>query len=603
MRSLPTLLLCLLAFLTPLQAQTDGCGAPLKAADQSRFEQAVNEYNAGHYVVCHDLLRKLAAKNPKSADIQFYLGLCAVRNDTKPAAIRRHFTKLAVLCPDYPDARAHLYLGIIHYSDDQFDDAVTELNRFFEIANSHSNPAYDAVYAEASNYLHWSKFLADAHRNPVPFNPQKIPGVSSADREMMPYLTHDGHTMYYLREAAPDKGRSSFYAPALAKKTWMLYQSLRRDTVFSAGEVLPPPFNRYDGEGSVCLTADGRELYYSVMRMTARGYANVDIYWSHLQSDGSWSDVASVGNTVNGENSWESQPSVTPDGQWLYFASNRKGGLGGTDIWRSHRNADGTWGRAENLGSAVNTPLNEKCPFIHADGKTLYFASNGWQGFGGYDMYFIRIGDTYLQCPTNLGLPLNSEKDDICMGVVADGRNAYYAQDDIYRFELYPAARPEAMRHIQACITDDQGHPLQGRITVQRPDADDMVYRCDRNGTTALMLSLKNNNVVVAQCDGYVPQVITQNPASVRRATDSTRLHLQLRPIKVGDHYPIGKPIDAYVDMLLAHPAMHISIEAPNAGDAQAVYDQFVGRRLRKERLSWRGGTDINTLRITITQN
>ena len=603
MHRLSILLVCLWAASLPLMAQTDGCGTPLKASAQARYDQALIAYEAGHYVACYDELRKLAAKNPKSADIQFYLGLCAVKNDNNPAAIRRYFTKLATLCPDYPDARAHLYLGIIHYSDDRFDEAVVELNRFFEIANSHSNPAYDAVYAEASNYLHWSQFLADAQRNQPPFNPHAIPGVSSSEREMMPYLTHDGNTMYYLRETALGGGYGSFYAPSHAKKVWQLYSSRRRDTAFTAGEPLPPPFNQYDGEGSVTVTADGRELYYSVMRMGPRGYANVDIYQSHRRDDGSWSNVTSVGNIINGENTWESQPSVTPDGQWLYFASNRKGGYGGIDIWRCHRNADSTWGRPENLGPAVNTPLNEKCPFIHADGKTLYFASNGWQGFGGYDLYFIRVGDTYLQCPTNMGLPINSEHDDICLGVSADSRTAYYAQNDIYRFELYPAARPEAMHYTKARVVDEQGNPLPGHITVRRPEADDMHHGCDRSGTTALMLSLKNNNVVVAQCDGYVPQVTTLNSTAVRRATDSSPLLFRLRPVKVGDHYPIAQPIDAYVELLLANPNMHICIEAPRADEAKAVYDQFVARKLRKERLTWRGGTDVGTLRITITQN
>lgn len=601
MRFLLTLLICLWTASLPLRAQNDGCHTPLKASSQERYGQAIKEFEAGHYVVCHDLLRKLAAQNPKSADIQFYLGLCAVKTDNNPAAIRRYFTKLATLCLDYPDARAHLYLGIIHYSDDRFDDAVTELNRFFEIANATSNPAYDAVYAEAANYLHWSQFLAEAHRNQAPFNPRKVAGASTSDNEMMPFLNPDGNTLYYLRETAIGGGHGSFYAPSQAKKRWQLYSSRRRDTAFTVGEPLPPPFNQYDGEGSVCLTADGRELYYSVMRTTPRGYANVDIYTSRRHADGSWSEPVSVGSHINGENSWESQPSVSPDGQWLYFASNRKGGQGGIDIWRCHRNADSTWGRPENLGTAVNTALNEKCPFLHADGKTLYFASNGWQGFGGYDMYFIRIGDTYLQRPTNMGLPINSERDDICLGVAPDGRTAYYAQNDIFRFDLYPAARPEAMRHQWARLTDTAGQPLAGTLSVSRPEAATAVYG-SHDGRVALLLSTQNANVVVAQCEGYMPQVVTLPATAVRRGIDSTRMHFHLRPLKVGDHYPVAQPIDAYVRLLLDHPTLHISIEAPQAADAKSLYDQFVSHRLRKERLSWRGGTDIDQLRITITQ-
>ena len=99
-----------------------------------------------------------------------------------------------------------------------------------------------------------------------------------------------------------------------------------------------------------------------------------------------------------------------------------------------------------------------------------------------------------------------------------------------------------------------------------------------------------------------MPQVATWDATAVRRGIDTNRLQFHLRPIQVGAHYPIAQPIDAYVRLLLDHPTMHICIEAPRATEAQALYDQFVNRRLRKERLSWRGGTDIDRLRITITQ-
>jgi Tol biopolymer transport system component len=156
---------------------------------------------------------------------------------------------------------------------------------------------------------------------------------------------------------------------------------------------LPAPFNSGDPEGGVSLTADGRELYFSIIR-TVAGYANSDVYCVR-RVDGVWQQPDALGPQVNGDRTWESQPTVSPDGRTLIFASNRKGGQGGIDLWRCHRLKNGDWSRAENLGPAVNTAGNERLPFIHADSKTLYFASNGWQGFGGYDMYFINLTDTY----------------------------------------------------------------------------------------------------------------------------------------------------------------------------------------------------------------
>ena len=599
MHRLPIVMVLLFALSTSMCAQElAGCGVPLKSSQQQHYDEALRQYEAGHFTQSNDLLRRVAKQQPRSADVQFWLGMCAVRLD-KPAAVRRHFTRLAELCPDYPDARAHLYHAIILYTDDQFDDAVGELNRFFEIANSTSNPAYDAVYAEASNYLYWSQFLAEAYRNQPPFDPQPVRGVSTPDEEMLPYLAPDGQSLFFLRQMALTSGRT-FYAPSQSKKVWQLCVSHLHDTVFDIGQPLPSPFNQYEGEGSVSLTADGNELFYSVLRYESDGYANVDIYCTRRRPDGSWSPVSSVGSTVNGKRSWESQPSVSPDGQWLYFASNRKGGYGGIDIWRSHRNADGTWGRAENLGPSVNTPLNEKCPHLHADGMTLYFASNGWQGFGGYDFYFIRLGDTYLQRPTNLGLPINGEEDDIGLGVSTDGGTAYYARHDIFRFDLYPAARPEPMCYRQGILTDSAGSPLRGTVTVERAEADAMHYPTDSaTGRYAAMLSLQHENIVIGSAENHVPVSVRVKSAAAR--TDRP-LQMTLAPVRIGGHYPIGPSVETLVNFLLEHPTMHVCIEATSAAEAKAMYDRLVEHHLRRERLAFRGGTDITQLQFRITQ-
>ena len=550
----------------------------------------------------NDMLRKLAAANPRSADIQFYLGLIAAKRDRNPAAIRRYFTKLNALCPDYPDARAHLYMGIIHYSDERYGEAVTELERFFEIANQNSDPKYDAVYAEASNYLHWSKFLDDALRNQVPFSPRAVTGVSTRDDEMMPYITPDGKSMFFLRQVNVNPKPRTYYARSMEEKQTKICYSQWKDSSFTIGVVMGEPFNQYIGEGGVTVTADGNDLYYSVMRYTASGYTNVDIFHTH-KSDGRWGKTESVSPMVNGEKTWEAQPSITADGQYLYFASNRKGGYGGTDIWRCRRLSDGGWSRPENLGPAVNTAGNEKSPFIHADGHTLYFASNGWQGFGGYDMYFINIDDTYRQCPTNMGLPINGEGDDICFGVTTAGNEGYFAKKDIYLFDLYAAARPESMRLSSFTLNDGNGSPIGGTVEVRHGGVSSQYIADSINGQCQLMLSQQKDNIVVARSNGYVPCVVSLRGDEVKRGIPPSRLHIRLQPTAKGGHYPIVGPIEVYADFLLEHPQMSVCIEAPHAADAKTAYDSLLKLKLRPERLSWRGGTDVGTQRMTIVED
>ena len=553
------------------------CGVKVKPGDKSAYTEALAHYNSRNYRQSATLLRKVAARNPKAADPQFWLGMNSVANGFNTSGIRRYFTKCIELCPNYPNPLAHFYMAMILYTDSRYEEAVAELELYFAGANGSDDKAVSAVYEEASNYLYWSQFLADAMLNMAPFDPQRVEGVSSARNETLPFLSVDGQTFYYLREM-PVNREKTFYHRELEEKQWRLCMSRRLDSGWSKGVELPPPFNSGLPEGNVSVTADGSELYYSVIHRNG-GYANSDIFRVRLK-DGKWGTPENCGPQVNGERTWESQPSVSADGQTLYFASNRKGGQGGTDIWRCRRLKNGDWSRAENLGSNVNTTGNEKFPFLAADGRMLYFVSDGWQGFGGYDIYFTDLADVHGNRPTNLGLPINTEGDELCFGVSADGRSAYFAgrtadsrSSDILMFDLYPAARPEPMRKCTVRVTAAG----QARDTV-------------------LLLSERSASTVVLHKDGMLPLIFC---AKASHAPASVTLGDTLTPLAVtflsGSRLtPEGEQVaDALAEWLVGHPRVHIAIECPKYTEAKMVYDRLKKKGLRAERLDFRGGTDI----------
>ena len=596
-------------------AQDDGvtCGPRFKATDQTLFNKAKNLYQAKRYKESREVFHKLTSKYPSAPDPYFYLGMIAVKKDFNAAGIRKYFTKTHSICPNYPNALAHYYKAIVDYTDERYDEAVESLNRYFEITNREQTSEYEAVYEEASNYLYWSQFLAEANRNKVPFTPRVVGGVSSNHNEYLPYLSPDGKTMYYLRQV-PETHSASFYKHELETKHWRLFCSERKDSAFRDGFEMPHPFNTTENEGSPTMTADNKVMYYSRMNMK-NGQPNCDI-WCTRNKNGHWGELENAGTNVNGEKSWESQPSITADGEYLYFASNREGGMGGTDIWRCHRLPNGDWSRAENLGPAINTAGNEKCPFIHADGKTLFFASDGWQGFGGYDMYFINVNDTYLQRPTNMGLPINSENDEICFGVTTDGQQGYYAAkppagvegrggSDIFIFDLYPTAQPESMRLCTGQLTDADGAPASGVILVYRKGSDRARYFIDgENGSISAMLSTQEDNFVVATAKGHLPTVKLIKGATISQNPDFTMGNIQLRPIKKGGRYTVtgiqlatkglsetSKTIvDAYIEFLRENPMVHIRIEGVTEGIVKAVYDYMIEQKMRAERLSYKAG-------------
>lgn len=616
------LLLC-----ASLSAQDQGvtCGPRFKTSDQALFDKAKALFDAKKYKESRDILHKLASKYPAAPDPCFYLGMIAVKKDFNAAGIRRYFPKVIALCPSYPNALAHYYKAIVDYTDANYDEAVRNLNRYFEITNEKRLAEFEAVYEEASNYLYWSQFLSEASKNKVPFEPRVLPGVSSPYNEYLPYITPDGRAMFYLRQV-PETHAATFYKRELATKTWRLFRSEFKDSSFADGVEMPLPFNSSENEGSPTMTADNRVMYYSRMAIK-NGKPNCDI-WRTTYNQGRWSEFENAGTNVNGDKSWESQPSITADGEYLYFASNRDGGMGGTDIWRCHRLPNGDWSRAENLGPAINTAGNEKCPFIHADGKTLYFASDGWQGFGGYDMYFINVNDTYMQRPANMGLPINTEADEICFGVSADGRLAYYAAKppegvdgrggtDILSFDLYPAARPEPMRLCAARLVSDNRTPSGGTLTVCRKDVDNSRYAADStDGSLVAMLSMREDNLLIATAKGCLPTVKRIKAAAVARSSGFAIGDLALRKLKKDGRYTISdiqvgskglspaskSIIDAYIAFLRDNPMVHVRIEGVTENMVKAVYDYMIEQKTRAERLSYKAGGSAE-LQLVVIRN
>lgn len=604
-------LLILPLLILPLLASGQTSCTKVKTSDKDDLDKALAHYEAFQYREASQLLRRVAQKNPKSPDPHFWLGMVSVKNGFNTTGVRKYFSQCIELCPNYPNALAHFYMGIIHYTDERYDEAVAELEQYFSMANNTDDKAQTSVYDEASAYLHWSRFLADAKLNTVPFDPHTLSAISTKRNEMLPFITHDGNRCYFLRQVATKKDKTSFYTKTMEETNWRLFCSDRNDTAFSRGTELPPPFNQGAPEGGVTLTADGHTLYYSRIVNTG-GYANSDIFFTTLD-DGKWGPLQNAGPNVNGDRSWESQPSITPDGSTLYFASNRKGGYGGTDIWRCRRLNNGDWSRPENLGSAINTSGNEKFPFIHADGHTLYFVSDGWQGFGGYDIYFADMDDASSRQPTNLGLPINTEGDELSFGVTTDGTRAYYSgktasssSSDVLTFDLYPAARPEPMAWCHLTVTDTLGTPLEAKAVSDRG------HWTSHNGDIAMVLSMKDDNIVTVSQKGMLPEILLLSATTVRRR--GVLQEVVLRPATIGTTAPLNitilsgsrlspqteRVLDAWVAWLVENPRIHVEVACRKEADAKAIYDYLRKKRLRAERLSFRGGPHVKSPHLTV---
>lgn len=358
----------------------------------------------------------------------------------------------------YPQAR--YFLGYSLMRTGQFAEAAGFFNTFLEMPQ-----ASPSLAARAHEHLERCRFAMDAMDNPVPFRPENLgQGVNSTFAEYSPAITVDGRTMIFTRRrpADPVTGRGpdteDFYVSRLADGSW------------GPATNLGPPVNTPANEGAQSISADGRELFFTACGRPG-GLGSCDLYYAR-RDGGEWTEPVNMGRVVNSA-SWDSHPSISADGQTLYFASARPGSLGPTDIWVTRRVGGQGWQEPQNLGQPINTGGREMSPFIHPDGQTLYFASDGHMGMGGMDIFMSRRdADGNWSEPVNLGYPINTHADEFSLIVDAAGRHAYFASDkeggygdlDIYVFELYEEARPRPVVAITG-LAGPAGDP-EGPLTV-----------------------------------------------------------------------------------------------------------------------------------------
>jgi outer membrane protein OmpA-like peptidoglycan-associated protein/tetratricopeptide (TPR) repeat protein len=396
---------------------------------------------------------------------------------------QEQFQAVLETCPDF-HADAYYYMGVIQYTQEDWSGAMASFKAFLDFPMNEPEKIsrnHDRMMKDVDEILDEVTFNAEFFDHPVPFNPQKVEGVSSNADEYLPMLSPDNEYLYYTRKYQR-RAKGDLYGKEVEEFTMSHRDGFK--SPFDQGAVLPPPFNIGDNYGGASLSVDNKELYVTVCRPDQSGYNNCDIYVSRFEKIYDerlakevtvWSELENLGPQINTREGWESQPSLSGDGNTLYFASARESSTenveGGKsiDLFYSQRGADGKWGQAKALDATINGPGNEKSPFMHGDSKTLYFAANGYPGAGGYDIYFSRLQDDGSWTkPMNIGLPINTVEDEHGLIVSTDGKLAYYASlkiqgsvgFDIYRFELPKKAKPEKVVLIKGIMTDEAGEVL-----------------------------------------------------------------------------------------------------------------------------------------------
>ncbi len=358
-------------------------------------------------------LDKLTPNDPAN---HYALGLCYTQVGEPQKALPYLKSAIESKSQDVPN-KVHFWYGKSLHLNGKFDEAITELNDFRQTDNNVE------MVTEAAKLVMQCNVAKALTSKPEDVFIQSVNEINTPATEYGPVISADESVLIYTtikkNTAAGTAAAVKEYEDVMVTRKngsqWGVSQS--------AGIPTPVTNGVRSNIGSVGLSPDGQKLLVYI-GTTAN---SADIYASSLQGD-KWGAPAKLGREVNSTYQ-ESSASFTPDEKVVYFASNRPGGLGGLDIYKSEKQPDGSWGAPVNLGPTVNTKYDEEAPFIHPDKKTLYFTSNGPTAMGGTDIFKTVNEKGKWSTPANLGSPINSVYNDSYFALSADGKKGYFSSD------------------------------------------------------------------------------------------------------------------------------------------------------------------------------
>lgn len=416
------LLLCVVSHFSFAQEQEEKKIDPFKA-DQKFINQ---DYEAA----LDDYLGLLDA-DPKNDKYNYNIAVCYLNtNINKAKAIP--YLEILTRKPKF-DPNAMYLLGRAYHYAYRFDDAIKAYNAFKQTGrgNADNLADVDRQIQFCINAKELMKFPVDVKFENLGAN------VNSPYADYYPFVPSDESFIIFNTRrpsegAEKPKDDGSFPAA--------IYISKVTDGNFVKAKNIGPPIAKKDGEQEVIgLSATGEImlLYYTNLKGVG------DIYSTSTDKNKSFKPADKLSDNINSSKAEEIAACISADGTTLYFASTREGGYGGTDLYVSHKLPNDSWGPPKNLGPEINTPFDEDFPNITADGKILYFSSNGHTTMGGYDIFKAEENpETHLfMNPKNMGYPINTPEDNYNFRASANGRFGYiaalrdggYGDLDIYR--------------------------------------------------------------------------------------------------------------------------------------------------------------------------
>jgi outer membrane protein OmpA-like peptidoglycan-associated protein/tetratricopeptide (TPR) repeat protein len=490
--------------------------------------KAKTELAIGNFIKAESYVLQAINKDP--TDLTAYLYLSDISDELKKPEQRKYALQniIAIDSVNYPIA--YKLLGNLCFNKGEYNEALAYYEKFHNRLPT-SDPEFVTRRIASSKFAIQSLtdnrnveiiHLSDNINSPLP---EYWPAISTNDSVL--YFTRllgGGNVMAYER----------------------LFIADNEEGHWGKARQIEFPDEQYVNIGTMCISADEKLMFFTACGRKG-GEGSCDIYYSKKQN-GLWQNPVNAGKVLNSGH-WEAQPSVSSDNKYLYFTSNRPGGYGGMDIWRCEITElkDGYlfFHKPINLGTGINTPSDDFSPFIHADGTTLYFSSEGHVGFGGSDIFISKFHENTWAKAVNLGFPINSRFNDDGLVVSPTAKVAVFSSNregaiesskDLYQFELPEPYLPAKVGYLKGFVVDARtGSHLQANIDVTRlDDADFKVVKSDVKEGYITTLNFGQLYSFHVNLEGYMFFSHHINLKDTRSLNLAETFDIYLEPITVG---------------------------------------------------------------------
>jgi len=386
-------------------------------------------YSRGAYAEALPLFLELYKKDSTNMNLAFKLGVCYLNSRTERARSIYYLNKaVTAVSVNYKESSykernapviAYNFLGDAYHLNYQFDGAITAYEKFNTLTTANNTSDKEVLLAETNRKIEMCKTGKRLVANPVKIKIENLgDAINSSYADYSPVLSADQNTIFFTSRRPGSTGDQKDEEGNYMED---IYTASKTETGWSKATDIGSPINTDGHEATVGLSPDGQTI---LIYKDDSGDGN--IYSTTLNGD-EWSTPVKLNENINSVY-WEPCASISADGTILYFASNRPGGFGGRDLYTSKRTPKGEWAKAVNMGPTINTPYEEDSPFIHPDGVTLSFSSNGHQTMGGFDIFTSTLSkDKTWSVPENVGYPINTPDDDLYYVISPNGLKSYFS--------------------------------------------------------------------------------------------------------------------------------------------------------------------------------